>query len=62
MYWGSRRVSEHRKLPFKKATKAAAKTALEVAAGNVLRLATDYPDYFALYSDTAAGSMAGSLD
>jgi unsaturated chondroitin disaccharide hydrolase len=51
VYWGSRRVSERRNLPFKEVTKAAANAALETAAGKVLRLATDYPDYFPLYTD-----------
>ena len=51
MYWASRRVSERYNLPFQEATKAAARTALEVAAGKVSRLATDYPDYFPLYTD-----------
>jgi unsaturated chondroitin disaccharide hydrolase len=51
VYWGSRRVSERRNLPFKEATKAAANAALETAAGKVLRLATNYPDYFPLYTD-----------
>ena len=51
MYWGSRRVSERRNLPFKEVTKAAANAALETAAGKLLRLATDYADYFPLYTD-----------
>ena len=51
MYWASRRVKEQRMLPFSDATKAAASTTLEVAAGKVSRLANDYPDYFPLYTD-----------
>jgi unsaturated chondroitin disaccharide hydrolase len=51
VYWASRRVKEHRNLPFQEATEAAARTALEVAAWKVLRLATDYPGYFPLYTD-----------
>jgi unsaturated chondroitin disaccharide hydrolase len=51
VYWDSRRVKERRSLPFQEATKAAARTALEVAAWKVLRLATDYPGYFPLYTD-----------
>jgi unsaturated chondroitin disaccharide hydrolase len=51
VYWGSRRVSERRNLPFREATKAAANAALQAAAGKVLRLATDHPDYFPLYTD-----------
>jgi len=51
MYWTSRRVRERRTLPFSEATKAAANTALQVAASKVDRLATDYPDYFPLYTD-----------
>ena len=51
MYWASRRVSERRNLPFKDETKAAANAALDVAAGKVSRLVTDYPDYFPLYTD-----------
>jgi hypothetical protein len=51
VYWASRRVKERRSLPFTEATTSAAGTALEVAAGKVERLATDYPDYFPLYTD-----------
>jgi unsaturated chondroitin disaccharide hydrolase len=51
MYWTSRRVKERRTLSFSDETKAAAGTALEVAAGKVLRLVGDYPDYFPLYTD-----------
>jgi unsaturated chondroitin disaccharide hydrolase len=51
VYWASRRVKERRSLSFTEATKAAASTALEVAAWKVLRLATDYPGYFPLYTD-----------
>ncbi|HEY6686230.1 MAG TPA: glycoside hydrolase family 88 protein [Propionibacteriaceae bacterium] len=51
MYWASRRVSERYNLPFQEATKAAARRALELAAGKVSRLTTDYPDYFPLYTD-----------
>ena len=51
MYWASRRVSERRTLPFDQATKNAADAAIEVATGKVERLATDYPDYFPLYTD-----------
>jgi len=51
MYWTSRRIGERRTLPFSEATKAAANAALQVAAGKVERLATDYPDYFPLYTD-----------
>ena len=50
MYWACR-VSERRNLPFKDETKAAANAALDVAAGKVSRLVTDYPDYFPLYTD-----------
>ena len=39
-------------------TKAAANAALEVAAGKVSRLVTDYPDYFPSTPITAAGSTA----
>ena len=38
-------------MPFAEATKAAARTVLEVAAWKVLRLATDHPGYFPLYTD-----------
>ena len=62
MYWASRRVSERRNLPFQEATKVAARPALEIAAWKVLRLATDFPGYFPLYSDHGHGSMEGSLD
>ena len=48
MYWASRRVSDHRTLPFAEETKSAANAALGVAAGKVSRLATGYPDYFPL--------------
>src|SRR4051794_36970352 len=51
MYWSSRRVGESRTLHFSEATKAAATTALDVAAGKVERLATNHPDYFPLYTD-----------
>jgi unsaturated chondroitin disaccharide hydrolase len=51
MYWASRRVSERYNLPFHEATKAAARGALEIAAGKVSRLTTEYPDYFPLYTD-----------
>jgi unsaturated chondroitin disaccharide hydrolase len=51
MYWASRRVSDHRTLPFAEETKSAANAAFGVAAGKVSRLATDYPDYFPLYTD-----------
>jgi unsaturated chondroitin disaccharide hydrolase len=51
MYWTSRRVSERYNLPFQETTKAAARGALEIAAGKVSRLITDYPDYFPLYTD-----------
>jgi unsaturated chondroitin disaccharide hydrolase len=51
MYWASRRISERYNLPFQEATKAAARGALEVAAGKVSRLTNDYPDYFPLYTD-----------
>ncbi len=51
MYWASRRVKERRAFAFSEATKAAASTALEVAAGKVSRLVADYPDYFPLYTD-----------
>ena len=51
MYWASRRVNERRTLPFSEATKVAASTALQVAAGKVSRLMTDYPNYLPLYTD-----------
>src|SRR5215218_2574318 len=51
MYWASRRVSQCRNLAFNEKTKAAAKSALDVAAGKVSRLAANYPDYFPLYTD-----------
>jgi unsaturated chondroitin disaccharide hydrolase len=51
MYWTSRRVSERYNLPFQETTKAAARGALEIAAGKVSRLITDYPHYFPLYTD-----------
>jgi unsaturated chondroitin disaccharide hydrolase len=51
VYWASRRVKDRRSLPFTEATTAAARTALEVAAGKVSQLSTDFPDYFPLYTD-----------
>lgn len=51
MYWASRRVSERYNLPFHEATKEAARGVLQVAAGKVSRLITDYPDYFPLYTN-----------
>ena len=51
MYWASRRVKEHRSLPFGETTKTAARAAVDVAAGKVARLVTDHPDYFPVYTD-----------
>ena len=51
MYWASRRVKEHRSLPFRETTKTAARAAVDVAAGKVARLVTDHPDYFPVYTD-----------
>jgi unsaturated chondroitin disaccharide hydrolase len=51
MYWASRRVPEHRTLPFAGATRTAATSALEVAAAKVSRLVGNHPDYFPLYTD-----------
>jgi hypothetical protein len=51
MYWPSRRVKERRTLPFADGTKAAANAALQVASGKVAQLATNYPEYFPLYTD-----------
>jgi unsaturated chondroitin disaccharide hydrolase len=51
MYWTSRRVEERRTLPFSDATRAAATTALQVAASKVSRLVANHPDYFPVYTD-----------
>jgi unsaturated chondroitin disaccharide hydrolase len=50
MYWASRRVPERRTLRFSAATTAAARGALDVAAGKVARLTARHPDYFPLYT------------